>query len=240
MGRCAIRVTLSVALAAVLAASPARVAFAVDERVWLSLEAGADLYDPEQALRDGPAFGLRAAGFLNHWVGVEGIFHRASPHQEPTTLGDATFTHYGAGLILTPQRTAWVLPYIYGGIGSVKIDRDGFASGSSSASHVGLGAMFRAGERLGIRLDARDVTYKQDDGPGRPTRVNEFQISSGITAFWMGKPRDTDTDGVPNKKDRCPETPKGSVVDAGGCPLDTDGDKVFDGLDKCANTPPGA
>jgi outer membrane protein OmpA-like peptidoglycan-associated protein len=70
--------------------------------------------------------------------------------------------------------------------------------------------------------------------------VNEFQISSGITAFWMGKPRDTDTDGVPNKKDRCPETPKGSVVDAGGCPLDTDGDKVFDGLDKCANTPPGA
>jgi OOP family OmpA-OmpF porin len=240
MARCAIRVALSVALAAVLAASAARVALAVDERVWLSLEAGADLYDPEQALRDGPAFGLRAAGFLNHWVGVEGIYHHASPHQEPTTLGNATFSHYGAGLILTPQRTAWVLPYIYGGIGSVKIDRDGFAAGKSSAYHGGLGAVFRAGERIGIRLDARDVSYKQEDGPGRPTRVNEFQISSGVTAFWLGKPRDTDTDGVPDKKDRCPETPKGAIVDAGGCPLDTDGDKVFDGLDKCANTPPGA
>ena len=241
MGRCAIRVTLSVALAAVLAASAARVALAVDERVWLSLEAGTDLYDPEQALRDAPAFGLRASAFLNHWAGVEGLLHRASPHQEPTTLGDATFSYYGAGLILTPQRTAWALPYIYGGIGSVKVDRDGFGSGKTSgAFHGGLGAVFRAGERIGFRLDARDVSYKQEDGPGRPTRVNEFQISSGVTAFWLGKPRDTDSDGVPNKKDRCPETPKGSIVDAGGCPLDTDGDKVFDGLDKCANTPPGA
>src|SRR2546428_5145432 len=172
MARCAIRVALSVALAAVLAASATRVALAVDERVWLSLETGADLYDPEQALRDGPAFGLRATGFLNHWVGVEGLYHRASPHQDPTTLGDAIYTHYGAGLILTPQRTAWVLPYIYGGIGSVKVDRDGFAAGKSSALHGGLGAVFRAGERNGIRLDASDVSYKQEDGPGRPTRVN--------------------------------------------------------------------
>jgi len=240
MIRSCVRATLSVALAAVLAASTARVALAVEERVWLSLEAGVDLYDAEQALRDAPALGLRATGFLNRWVGVEGLYHRASPDQDPATLGSATVTHYGAGLILTPQRYAWALPYIYGGIGSVKVDRDGFAAKSNSAFHGGMGAVFRAGERLGIRLDARDVSYKQEDGPGRAARVNEFQISSGITAFWMGRPRDTDEDGVPNKIDRCPATPKGAVVDAGGCPLDTDKDKVFDGLDKCAGTPEGA
>ena len=240
MIRSCVRATLSVALAAVLAASTARVALAVEERVWLSLEAGVDLYDAEQALRDAPALGLRATGFLNRWVGVEGLYHRASPDQDPATLGSATVTHYGAGLILTPQRYAWALPYIYGGIGSVKVDRDGFAAKSNSAFHGGVGAVFRAGERLGIRLDARDVSYKQEDGPGRAARVNEFQISSGITAFWMGRPRDTDEDGVPNKIDRCPGTPKGAVVDAGGCPLDTDKDKVFDGLDKCAGTPEGA
>ncbi|TMQ67145.1 MAG: hypothetical protein E6K77_00035 [Candidatus Eisenbacteria bacterium] len=240
MIRSCVRATLSVALAAVLAASTARVALAVEERVWLSLEAGADLYDAEEALRDAPAFGLRATGFLNRWVGVEGLYHRASPDQDPTTLGSATVAHYGAGLILTPQRYAWALPYVYGGIGSVKVDRDGFAAKSNSAFHGGLGAVFRAGERLGIRLDARDVSYKQENGPGRATRVNEFQISSGITGFWIGRPRDTDEDGVPDKTDRCPGTPKGAVVDAGGCPLDTDKDKVFDGLDKCASTPEGA
>jgi outer membrane protein OmpA-like peptidoglycan-associated protein len=229
-----------VLLAAPFAASSARVAFAVEERVWLSLEAGADLYDSEQALRDAPAFGLRAAGFLNQWVGVEGLYHRASPGQEPTSLGDATFTHYGGGLILTPQRSGWTLPYLYGGVGSVKVERDLYGSESNGAFHGGLGAVFRAGERIGIRLDARDVSYKQTNGPGRRTRVNDFQISGGVTAFWLGRPRDTDTDGVPNKNDRCPETPKGAIVDAGGCPLDQDADKVFDGLDKCAGTPAGA
>jgi OOP family OmpA-OmpF porin len=234
------RAALSVTLAAVLALSTARLAIAVEERGWLSVEAGADLYDPEQALQDGPSFGLRATGFLNRWMGVEGLYRRASPHQDPTTLGDATVSHFGAGLILTPQRYAWALPYLYGGVGSIKVDRDGFASKSNSAFHAGLGAVFRTGERIGFRLDARDVSYKQDDGPGRPSRVNEFEISSGITAFWFGRPRDTDADGVPDKNDKCPATPHGAVVDASGCPLDSDGDKVYDGLDKCPGTPAGA
>ena len=241
MTRFCFRAALSVTLAAVFALFAARVAHAVEERAWLSAEAGLDLFDPEQALRDTPAFGVRGTGFLNNWVGVEVLYHRASTRQDPKTLGDATFSHYGGGLILTPQRSAWALPYLYGGIGSVKVTRDGFGAGKTAgAIHGGVGAIFRAGERFGIRVDARDVSYKQTDGPGRATRVNDVQISSGITAFWLGRPRDTDTDGVPNKNDRCPDTPKGAVVDAGGCPLDSDGDKVFDGLDKCAGTPSGA
>src|SRR5882672_2883523 len=241
MTRLCLRAALSVTVAAVLAMSAARTANAVEERIWISGEAGVDLFDPEQALRDAPAFGLRATGFLNHWVGVEGLYHRSSPDMDPSTLGKATVSHYGGGLILTPQRTSWALPYIYGGVGSVKVKRDLLGTDATAgAFHGGFGAVFRAGERFGFRLDARDVSYKQKDGPGRAARVNEFSISSGVTAFWMGRARDTDSDGVPNKNDRCPETPKGAVVDAGGCPLDTDGDKVFDGLDKCPGTPKGA
>ena len=241
MTRSYLRAALSVTLAAVFAMSAARTASAVEERIWLSGEAGLDLFDPEQALRDTPAFGVRGTGFLNRWVGVEALYHLASTHMDPRTLGDATLSHYGGGLILTPQRTAWALPYIYGGVGSVKVKRNQFGTNATAgAFHGGVGAVFRAGERFGIRLDARDVSYKQKDGPGRPARVNEFSISTGITAFWMGRPRDTDSDGVSNKSDRCPDTPKGAVVDAGGCPLDTDGDKVYDGLDKCPGTPAGA
>jgi OOP family OmpA-OmpF porin len=225
---------------AVLALSLSRPALAVEERAWVSLETGVSLYDTEQALRDAPVFGLRAAGFLNRWVGVEGMYGHSSPRQEPSSLGNATVTHLGGGLILTPQRYGWTLPYLYGGIGSIKVDRDLSGAKSSGACHLGVGAVFRAGERFGIRLDARDVSYKEEGGPGLPGRVNEFQISSGITAFWLGRPRDTDADGVPNKNDKCPDTPKGAVVDRAGCPVDTDGDKIYDGLDKCPGTPPGA
>ena len=239
MTRFGCRAALGVTVA-VLAFSLSRPALAIEERGWVSLETGASLYDPEQALRDGPMFGVRASGFLNRWVGVDGMFDHSSPKQDPATLGSATVTHIGAGVILTPQRYAWTLPYLYGGLGSVKVDRDTGGSTSGGAFHLGAGAIFRVGERLGIRLDARDLSYKQETGPGVETRVNEFQISTGVTAFWLGRPRDTDEDGIPDRQDKCPETPHGAVVDRAGCPLDTDGDKIVDGLDKCPGTPAGA
>lgn len=234
------RAVLLFALGAVLATTSVPKAFAVEERGWFSLEAGANLYDPEQVLRDGPGYGLRAAWFLNRFIGIEGLANFASPDQDPTTSGGGSVTHFGGGLVASPDRYTWVLPYLYGGFGSVSVDRDGLGSKSSSALHGGAGAIFRVGERIGISLDARDLTYKQKGGPGRDTSVNEIQIATGITAFWFGRPRDTDEDGVPNKHDRSPGTPFGAIVDANGVPLDGDGDGVFDGLDKSPSTPKGA
>jgi OOP family OmpA-OmpF porin len=51
---------------------------------------------------------------------------------------------------------------------------------------------------------------------------------------------DADGDGVPDSRDRCPNTPRGAVVDADGCPRDSDGDGVPDYRDQCPNTPRGA
>ena len=49
---------------------------------------------------------------------------------------------------------------------------------------------------------------------------------------------DSDGDGVPDKRDRCLNTPAGVVVDREGCPLDSDGDGVPDGFDDCPQTDP--
>jgi len=54
-----------------------------------------------------------------------------------------------------------------------------------------------------------------------------------------GCPVDTDVDGVPDYLDKCLDTPAGVQVDANGCPVDTDGDGVPDYLDKCPATPAG-
>ena len=54
----------------------------------------------------------------------------------------------------------------------------------------------------------------------------------GLTYALPG-PKDTDGDGVKDKLDKCPNTPKGVAVDLVGCPLDRDMDTVPDYLDKC-------
>ena len=49
--------------------------------------------------------------------------------------------------------------------------------------------------------------------------------------------KDSDGDGVKNKRDKCPSTPPGVKVDGTGCPVDTDKDGVPDYLDKCPAIP---
>lgn len=48
---------------------------------------------------------------------------------------------------------------------------------------------------------------------------------------------DTDRDGVADRLDLCPDTPRGAQVDDYGCPWDADGDGVLNGLDQCSSTP---
>ena len=72
----------------------------------------------------------------------------------------------------------------------------------------------------------------------RPFR-GYVEPSIGV-AYVFGKVKDSDGDGVSDKKDKCPDTPLGAIVDKDGCPLDSDGDGVYDGLDKCPGTPKGA
>lgn len=62
----------------------------------------------------------------------------------------------------------------------------------------------------------------------------------GVKVDKVGCPLDSDGDGVPDYLDKCPGTPKGVKVDKVGCPLDSDGDGVPDHKDKCPNTLKGA
>ncbi len=91
---------------------------------------------------------------------------------------------------------------------------------------------------IGMRFDARWNSARMDV----PETERENNIETALGLSWVlggGPPRDTDGDGVPDRKDDCPDTPRGATVDEKGCPSDSDGDGVLNGLDKCPDTPKG-
>jgi outer membrane protein OmpA-like peptidoglycan-associated protein len=85
--------------------------------------------------------------------------------------------------------------------------------------------------------DSRSWKNKDDDSDGVKNRKDKCPYTP--VGYWVDKygcPGDDDGDGVLNDIDQCPDTPAGAPVDEFGCLLDTDGDGVFDYLDKCPNT----
>jgi len=72
-----------------------------------------------------------------------------------------------------------------------------------------------------------------------PYKTDRFNFAVGFNVVF-GNRQDSDKDGVSNRRDKCPDTPHGVIVNKKGCPLDTDGDGVYDFLDKCPDTPQAA
>ena len=69
--------------------------------------------------------------------------------------------------------------------------------------------------------------------------MSPANMADYVRKVFLSGQRDSDGDGVYDKSDQCPGTPRGVKVDARGCPLDSDGDGVFDYLDRCPGTPTG-
>ncbi|MCK4549099.1 MAG: OmpA family protein [Candidatus Krumholzibacteria bacterium] len=82
---------------------------------------------------------------------------------------------------------------------------------------------------------------KDADGDGVPDKMDKCpDTPEGAKVDENGCSIDSDADGVADHDDKCPDTPKGAKVDEKGCPSDSDGDGVYDGIDQCRKTPKGA
>lgn len=82
---------------------------------------------------------------------------------------------------------------------------------------------------------------KDSDHDGVRNRKDACQNTpQGVTVTRNGCPPDMDKDGIADYLDECLSTPAGVRVDAKGCPLDSDGDRIADYLDQCPDTPSGA
>ena len=186
-------------------------------------------------------------GWHRGWYGIEaaGGF---TPTVEDTLGGkDVDFWHVSGNLMLSPFRSRTGDVFLFAGFGYGKLSTAGTVTPASSIGangddhwgtvELGGGVRFWLTDAIGLRLEARNASFMQKD----PIKFldNNLIIGGGLELALGGRPRDTDGDGVPDRRDRCANTPHGAKVDENGCPLDSDQDAVFDGLDACPATPHG-
>lgn len=202
-----------------------------DGRVWIPGDPGVK--------SDRPAFG-GIIGFKasSSWA-VEARGSIAAS-DDAAQIWDLDAMHGEANLTWFLAEEAAIRPYLTGGVGAISLSA-GAGNDTKFAWNAGAGFAIRLSNRMGLRLDWRDISYRTlVPSKGEKESKHSPEIFGGVSLGFGGAPEDGDRDGVPDKLDRCPATRFGSRVDAGGCPIDGDGDGVPDGIDLCEGTPPGA
>jgi outer membrane protein OmpA-like peptidoglycan-associated protein len=231
------------ALAALAVASPIA-AEPVGSHVEITPFGGFTIFDAQlktssgAGLRDAVHVGARIGWHPRPWWGFE-LAGGVTPTSEDLGAGalDVNFVHASGNLLLTPLARRAGGPFLSVGAGAARLTPSGGTKLDQGTLEVAGGVRLWLTDAVGLRLEARDVHYLPKYSFQRS--VDYITIGAGITVALGARARDTDGDGVPDKRDKCPNTPKGARVDADGCPLDSDGDKVFDGLDQCEGTPRG-
>jgi outer membrane protein OmpA-like peptidoglycan-associated protein len=198
---------------------------------------------PADSLADTDIYGGRLArGIGEYWIlELGGAFGQTHELRRDGSEGDfVSLMNLSASLIAQlPPAGSFGRFYVAAGGGYTRYTTDPAPDLHYGTFEGAVGWHIPVTPALSVRLEARNVLSIPKKNWSTANQSDQ-QYWGGLTYGWGGKPKDTDLDGVPDKKDKCPGTPKGAMVDANGCPIDTDGDGVYDGLDRCPNTPTGA
>jgi OOP family OmpA-OmpF porin len=169
------------------------------------------------------------------------------------------------------------VPYLAAGFGGMVFEVDEGLPGQDDDEdfmlNAGAGFKLFFSEDLALRVDARYVADLHSDRnfdqePGSDDVDHNLIAAAGLTWQFGGPPpaapapTDSDQDGIPDLRDKCPDTALGVAVDAVGCPPvppkpapvvekpkpapvpvpvdgDDDGDGVPNSRDKCPGTEKG-
>ncbi|MFA6125918.1 MAG: OmpA family protein [Bacteroidales bacterium] len=153
------------------------------------------------------------------------------------------------------KETSIVSPFLLAGIGVNSANSSGTGENGAFSGQKYLNPNLYGGLGLNLRLSPAisfavqtavmlPFNDKIDGTTGAVATVSkagndkfmENSVSIYITP-GKAKKKDADGDGVPDKLDKCPNTPAGVPVDADGCPLDTDKDGILDYQDECPTVP---
>ena len=185
---------------------------------------------------------IGGGGRLGYFFGPAVSVEFELGYQQPTPRpggANTTLSLGGASLVLNGGNEHNLF-YILGGYTRMRFADNPAYTFSDNGFHGAIGDRMFFGERVALRLEGRAI-YSPSTGFSGGTWAGHIVGSAGLSIFTGPSAfHDTDLDGVPDRKDACPSTPSGAVVDAKGCPSDSDRDGVYNGLDACPNTVEGA
>ncbi len=236
-------------LIAVTLLLPARTQ-AADDHAWSASVLGGysqfsdRLFYPSDSLADAPVAGLRLGRKLGKYWVLEGAGSYGLTHGIQTGGADGPdVTVMNTSISLLAQLSApnqFGMLYLLGGFGYTKYDSDVAATDLHyGVLEAALGWTKALNDALSLRIEARNLLNMPNKNYVAANKADQ-QYWAGLSLGWGGRPADADGDGVADKRDKCPDTPKGATVGLTGCPGDADGDGVWDGIDTCPGTPKGA
>ncbi len=194
---------------------------------------GGYIFEGNQDLDNAPIAGIGIEYLFGKRWSVEGVLDYVNTHSDASVDVDGYLTHVDLLYHFLPSKR--LVPYLAAGAGLITINPQRGENDTDFMMNYGAGLRYFLTDSLSLRGDVRHILAF--DGIS-----NNLAYTIGLTyMFGVAKevPKDTDGDGVIDKLDKCPDTPRGVTVDQSGCPLDTDGDGVYDYLDKCPGTPKG-
>ncbi len=195
--------------------------------------------DSSRAFNAGKGLQLSVGKAINRWLGFEiaAFGHNYSHDTSALSMRD-----YGGKLdgLFFYSRDPRFSPYFGIGAGSIQTDiKNSSNSSTNPFADVGLGFMkfFDVGGfDMGVRGDLRyrHIFFDEHSFNGNSQDdVGEAVMQVGVVIPLGHKPEselaaapapascpDSDGDGVCDTADLCPETPKGTPVDAKGCPVE--------------------
>ncbi len=261
--------TLLTLSALALLASPVQAGEYTDGRVYAGVSGGVQFLDDDRRTNDdGIIYGLNLGRFFtdNLSFDIEMTRFLNDPQFDQSVILENNLR--GATTRYTTRDTSIMGRYHFGaddgfrpfvafGVGATKhdnvLDR---ATDLSATIGVGFQSDWSARGHWFARVEA-DYRYVGDDTTfSSQSSYGDVLLKASLNYKFGADPRpavvvaepaavaavdgDADGDGVPDSRDRCPNTPAGVAVDQYGCSLDSDGDGVPNSRDKCPGTRAGA
>ncbi len=185
--------------------------------------------------------GISVSAYLNSHLDVTALLSRGTLGYDSGKINGfkSDFSAASLNLRFNFFNSDFVIrPYISGGAGFILFDNQlNFHKEKidSALPTVGGGVNIRLTPTIMLNLQETFMFTNNDsrDGIVAGNKKDDYLTHMVGLTFNMGNSKDSDNDGVSDKKDQCPDTPAEVVVDKMGCPMDRDSDGIADYLDNC-------